>query len=177
MNRPSLYHFDALCAEMLWNSRSLCCAKVKRKRTAGLTKRYRGRALGKWIHVITLLLALVLPRFIKKLEHSWKALVYDGVSWFPAQIWHTAAFEWAFSFWSRTLRSPLPLHRTRSRCTGQGFMPAASSSSWAQESSGRLSVSLQADHGHTWEGKRSCLIYKKTKSKAVGIGNPSLIYL
>lgn len=27
-----------------------------------------------------LLLVLVLPRFIKKLEHSWKALVYDGVS-------------------------------------------------------------------------------------------------
>lgn len=26
------------------------------------------------------LLVLVRPRFIKKLEHSWKALVYDGVS-------------------------------------------------------------------------------------------------
>lgn len=150
---------------MLRNSHSLCCAKVKRKRMAGLIKHYQGRSLGKWIHVIKLLLALVLPRFIKKLEHSWKALVYDGVSWFPAQIWHTAAFEWAFSFWSHTLRSSLPLLRTLSQCTGQGFMPAASSSSWAQESSGRLSVSLQADRGHTWEGKWSCHIYRKKQNQ------------
>lgn len=48
--------------------------------------RNKGHVL--WIHVTKLPLVLVLRRFIKKLEHSWKALVYDGVSWIPAPIWH-----------------------------------------------------------------------------------------
>ena len=51
-----------------------------------------GKLLCNWKHLWQDLF-LLLPRFIKKLEHSWKALVYDGVSSLKSD---TALYEWAF---------------------------------------------------------------------------------
>lgn len=87
------------------------------------------------------------PRFMKKLEHSWKALVYDGVSLYVSLL---------SSFMSRlfiplgelkmlpgliVLYSLSP--RIRCLCTDQVSMQTDFSSSWAPEYSERFSVSQQ----------------------------------
>lgn len=98
------------------------------------------------------LLVLVRPRFIKKLEHSWKALVYDGVS--RSDVTRRSFLnEPSFGFGHAcvcvcALSCPArpPVLRTPSLCTGPGFTPVASSSSWARGSSWKTSVSLQFNH-------------------------------
>lgn len=80
------------------------------------------------------------PRFIKKLEHSWKALVYDGVS--GSALGRLAALWFGhFVFAFMQLTSLLSVLRTRSLSTVPASTPAASSSSWARGSSGKTSVS------------------------------------
>lgn len=75
------------------------------------------------------------PRFIKKLEHSWKALVYDGVS-------GSALARSQLSVFAFTLLTSHPsVLRTPSLSTGPPSTPVASSSSWARGSSGKPSVS------------------------------------
>ena len=70
-----------------------------------------------------------------------------------------------FMFRNCSLKSSLPALRTLSRCTGPGFMPAASSNSWARGSSWKPNVSLQVDYCHTWERKRVQTQPKKKKEK------------
>lgn len=87
----------------------------------------------------SLFLSSASPRFIKKLEHSWKALVYDGVSGSTGAL---AAFWFClFVFAFTQLTSHMSVLRTLSPSTGPASTPAASSSSWAQGSSGKTSVS------------------------------------
>ena len=133
----------------------------------------RGKFWCKWIHFWQV---LFLPRFIKKLEHSWKALVYDGVS----RTWHHCLYEWAFFVWRHTLTSPLPVRRTPFQCTGLGFTPAASSSSWAHGSSGRISVSVQVQHRHkhthTHTGfEEAHMLKKANKGKACSNGKREIL--
>lgn len=119
-----------------------------------------------------ILLVLFVQRFIKKLEHSWKALVYDGVS----RDLHCCFYEWAFylvtcSFIYCLLKAPhfLLVHRTLCQYTGPGFMPAVFSSSWAHGSSGRLNVSLRVDTV-TCEREGSSHASKQREKAPVGNG-------
>lgn len=86
-------------------------------------------------------------RFIKKVEHSWKALVHDGVcnftsslslhvqlhvyNLYPCVIVCVCAHLWQLSL----------LHRTRCQSTGPVFMPTDFWSLWAQLFLKRLIVS------------------------------------
>ncbi|XP_038624396.1 putative PIP5K1A and PSMD4-like protein [Tachyglossus aculeatus] len=81
-------------------------------------RNHRGERLLLYIGIIDVLQSY---RFMKKLEHSWKALVHDGVSGGG--------------------RAGIPLPRTQFQCTGRASTPSGSSASCARRFSRKSLVS------------------------------------